>query len=373
MPSPIHDPATALTGALLRTHRLDLVAATPAHLEAEIADYAALGRLLGVRVPPGWPPGQYDRDAMRFFRERLLALGDPGAGWFGWYAIARAEGDEDAPTLVGACGYLGPPDAEGGVEIGYSVVEESRGRGYAGEIARAMAAHALSIPGVRHVDAEADAGNEPSNRVLARCGFRVIGDGRDPGHRRWRVERLPPEVEPRDAAVLVPLHRDAGGAWRLVVVRRSEHGIHGGQLAFPGGTRAPADATLFDTALREAGEEIGLPAASVRLVAPLPPVETRVSSFRIAPFLAAIERPAAWRPDPREIAEVLEPPLAELLAPGSRRFATDLMPAAYGSLRLPFYPVGPYRLWGASERILTPLLARLRGGEWAGFGPLPGA
>ncbi len=173
-----------------------------------------------------------------------------------------------------------------------------------------------------------------------------------------------PESAPREAAVLVPLHRDPAGAWRLVVVRRAEGGLHGGQLAFPGGTRAGGDGSLLATALREADEEIGLPGGAVRLLAELPAVETRVSNYRITPFLARIQRPAAWAPDGREIVEVLEPELDGLLAPGARAFADDLMPPGRPALRLPYYRVGPHRLWGASERILHPLLARIAAGEW---------
>ena len=168
----------------------------------------------------------------------------------------------------------------------------------------------------------------------------------------------------REAAVLVPLWRARGGAWHVVVVRRTEGGIHSGQLAFPGGARDAADASLLETALREAHEEIGLPPGSARVLAELPGVDTRVSSFRITPFAAVVERPAAWRPDAREIAEVLEPELAALLAPGARQHAADLLPPGWEAVRLPFYPVGPYRLWGASERILEPLLTRIAAGEW---------
>jgi len=174
----------------------------------------------------------------------------------------------------------------------------------------------------------------------------------------------PAPEAPREAAVLVPLVRDAASAWRIVVVHRSPGGIHGGQLAFPGGSRAEGDASLADTARRESREEIGLAESGVRVLAELPAVETRVSNFVIAPFLAIVERPAAWRADPREIAAVLEPSLAELLAPGAREFADDLLPAGWPPRRLPFYRVGPHRLWGASERILHPLLARIASGEW---------
>ena len=170
-----------------------------------------------------------------------------------------------------------------------------------------------------------------------------------------------------EAAVLVPLWRDASGAWRLVIVQRTESGVHSGQLAFPGGARDMRDDSLQATALREAYEEIGLPLAAARVLAQLPSVETRVSSFVITPYLAVIERPSEWRPDAREIAEVLEPELAKFLAPQARAHAHDLLPPGWKAVRLPYYPVGPYRLWGASERILHPLLARIVAGEWEGF------
>lgn len=164
--------------------------------------------------------------------------------------------------------------------------------------------------------------------------------------------------------MLVPLWRDPQGVWRLVVVRRSQGGVHSGQLAFPGGARDARDASLVDTALREAHEEIGLPAHAARVLAELPVVETRVSSFVITPFVAVVERPDEWRLDAREIAEVLEPELGLLLAPDARAHAHDLLPPGWEAVRLPYYPVGTHRLWGASERILHPLLARIAAGEW---------
>lgn len=358
----------------LETRRLVLVAATPELLETELGDAAALGAALGAVVPPGWPPGEYDADAARFFRERLLEGGDAARGWYGWYAIARA-GRAEPATLVGSVGTFGPPSADGTVEIGYSVVESARGRGFATEMAHAITARALASPTVRTVVAETLEDNAASQHVLLRCGFRAIGEGRTRAHVRWCVEEatLRDAGAPRRAAVLVPFVRDAAGTWRLVVVRRASVGIHGGQLAFPGGSCDVADASSLATALRESDEEIGLPADAVRVLAELPEVDTRVSHYVIAPHLAIVTRRVPWRCDPREIEEVLEPALDELLAPGARAFADDLLPAHWASLALPYYAVGPHRLWGASERILHPLLERVRAGEWPELVPSGGA
>lgn len=167
-----------------------------------------------------------------------------------------------------------------------------------------------------------------------------------------------------ESAVLVPFVRDAAGEWRLVVIRRTPGGAHSGQLAFPGGRVDAADLSPLETALREAWEEIGLARERVRVLAELPRIETRTTGFAITPFLAVAERPARWSPALAEVAEILEPSLSSLREPDARRHARDLLPAGWREVLLPFFAVGEHRLWGASERILHPLLARIAAGEW---------
>ena len=115
----------------------------------------------------------------------------------------------------------------------------------------------------------------------------------------------------RDSAVLVPVFRDAAGEVQVVMVRRTAFGVHGGQLAFPGGKPEPIDADLRATALREAFEEVHLPPAQVQLLAALPTVPVP-SGFRISPFLGRIQRPTRWQWQAREVDEVLEIPLRHL-------------------------------------------------------------
>ncbi len=176
----------------------------------------------------------------------------------------------------------------------------------------------------------------------------------------------PPGSNPgrREAAVLVPLFRDSAGALRMVLVRRAAGGRHGGQLAFPGGTREAGDVTAREAALREAEEEIGLPRSAVEVLAELTVVETRTSGYRIVPFLARIRRPPRWTPAPAEVAEVLEVEVEALRRPEARGESIETFPTWPGPQRVSFIRVGEHRLWGATLRIVDPLLGRLAAGEW---------
>jgi 8-oxo-dGTP pyrophosphatase MutT (NUDIX family) len=168
----------------------------------------------------------------------------------------------------------------------------------------------------------------------------------------------------QDAAVLVPVFRDGGGDLRIVVVRRTEGGAHGGQIAFPGGKRAQGDRSLLETALREAEEEIGIDRTLVNVLEALPVVDTMTTGFRIHPFLGALNPTPKWRIEIREIAEVLEVKVAELLDPLNQTEEEWNLPGWPCPRRIRFFRLGEHKLWGASYRILRPLLPRLASGDW---------
>jgi RimJ/RimL family protein N-acetyltransferase len=172
----------------IQTARLELIAATLNHVRMELEAPERLATLLGATVPPDWPPGEYDASAMEFFRGRLEQGGPAVVGWYGWYAIRKADGERPA-TLVGSAGYLGPPDDQGQVEVGYSILPEWQAQGFATEITQALVAHAFAHPGVSMARAHTHADNHPSIRVLERCGFTLAGEGSEPGSLRFELPR----------------------------------------------------------------------------------------------------------------------------------------------------------------------------------------
>lgn len=159
-------------------------------------------------------------------------------------------------------------------------------------------------------------------------------------------------IELVDSAVLAPLYRDPEGKLRLVFIRRSPHGLHGGQIAFPGGRREPEDANLLETALREAQEEVGLEPTRVDVLTQLPTIETVATGFRVAAFLGRLNgAPPTWRRQETEIDEILEVRVDDLSAHTHEVEQWQL--AGWPEPRdIPFYWIGPYKLWGATYRIV---------------------
>ena len=172
----------------LSTPRLELTAATVDHVRAELEAPEHLAALLHARVEPGWPPGEYDRNAQEFFRDRLQEGGPAFIGWYGWYAVLRGTPDQTS-ALVGAAGYLGPPNERGEVEIGFSVMPSRQGCGFATEIAEALLRNAFEDIRVKTVLARTTPLNAASCRVLAKCGFQRVGRDQESGYDRFEIPR----------------------------------------------------------------------------------------------------------------------------------------------------------------------------------------
>jgi ribosomal-protein-alanine N-acetyltransferase len=165
----------------IRTRRLTLVSATVEIARAELNDRRDFARLLAAAVPDDWPPAT-SADALPQFLEWMEAAPD-AEGWFSWYALGR-DRDPEWPVLVGGGGFKGAP-RDGVVEIGYAVMTQFQGRGYATEMVRALVKWAFQQPGVTKVVAGTEGPNPAAERVLAKVSFTVVGGASESGGRRF--------------------------------------------------------------------------------------------------------------------------------------------------------------------------------------------
>jgi len=169
---------------------------------------------------------------------------------------------------------------------------------------------------------------------------------------------LPPPARPRPSAVLIPILAQERPA--LLLIERSAGGLHGGQIAFPGGAEEAGDLSPEATALREAREEIGLEPEAVDVLGRLTPLTIAVSGFIVQPVLGLVLGRPALRPSPEEVARVLEVPLAALLDPRSR--SEREIDVRGQNLLVPCYTLGGALVWGATAMMLSELEEILRRG-----------
>jgi 8-oxo-dGTP pyrophosphatase MutT (NUDIX family) len=167
-----------------------------------------------------------------------------------------------------------------------------------------------------------------------------------------------------DAAVVIPVYRSLDGELHIVMILRNPGGVHGGQIAFPGGKHDSSDETMLDTALREVREELGLVVTKDDVLAELAMEQTRTTGYRVFPYLARIALPERWEIAEREIAEILDVKLRDLARPEAQDKMIERFPTWQKAEQVSFYRVGEHRLWGLSYRILRPVISRLLAGEW---------
>jgi 8-oxo-dGTP pyrophosphatase MutT (NUDIX family) len=156
--------------------------------------------------------------------------------------------------------------------------------------------------------------------------------------------------------VLVPVVAHPGGLTVLFTQRTSQLRSHSGQISFPGGRAEPEDPGPESTALREAGEEIGLKAGQVEVLGRLPEYLTR-TGYRVTPVVGLLTPPLELAPDPREVQEVFEVPLSFLLDPRNHQRRTR----EFQGRTVSFFaiPYGERDIWGVTAGILVNFARRL--------------
>lgn len=176
---------------------------------------------------------------------------------------------------------------------------------------------------------------------------------------RPRPRRPSREDPPRRAGVLVLLFPVQEALHIVLTVRTGDLDHHAGQVSLPGGGWEARDVDLEQTAVREAREELGIDVGDLRILGPLTPLYIPPSHNVVYPYVAYLPYHPEFRPDPSEVAELLEVPLVALLDPDARREESWLIDGQ--PVHVPFYAVGQHKVWGATAIILAEFLALVRG------------
>ncbi|MCL6262349.1 CoA pyrophosphatase [Craterilacuibacter sp. RT1T] len=170
------------------------------------------------------------------------------------------------------------------------------------------------------------------------------------------AQGFPAHVELRSAAVLIAIlwHEQEPS---ILLTRRTEAlKSHAGQISFPGGKVDALDASVVDAALREAWEEVGLAQDRVSVVGEMEVYPT-LSGFAIHPVVGIVTVPVSLVPEPGEVAEIFELPLAralDLSAYQRHAFNRGGVTGEYYSLTHE-----EHFIWGATAGMLHQLAVRL--------------
>lgn len=173
---------------------------------------------------------------------------------------------------------------------------------------------------------------------------------RDPG--------ITHEEAPRPGGVVLLLypHRQH---LHLVLTRRADTlSNHKGQISLPGGQRDPGE-TPEVTALRELHEELGIEPDQVDVLGRLTPLYIPPSNYCIYPVVGYVAERPCFRPNPAEVAHVLEVPLSALLDPDTVR--EEEWSLRDEAVRVPFFAIAGHKVWGATAMVLAEFVELLRG------------
>ena len=161
----------------------------------------------------------------------------------------------------------------------------------------------------------------------------------------------------KPASVLILLY-PLNGELTFVLTRRADTlSNHTGQISLPGGGREPGE-TNNQTALRETAEELQINVDAVELMGHLTPLYVPASNYQIHPVVGYISQPPPFKPNPVEVAEILEMPLPMLLDETTK--VTETWTLHGTEVDVPFYRVHEQTVWGATAVMLSEFEGRLR-------------
>lgn len=170
-------------------------------------------------------------------------------------------------------------------------------------------------------------------------------------------ERLNGNIQNAKKSAVMMLFFHDDNKLKVILIRRSFYvGIHAGQIAFPGGRFEEEDIDVRNTALREIEEEIGIDKDKIEVIGRLSDIYVPPSNFLISVFVGYLAEKPAFKPDEREVAEVIEVDMDSFFEPEVIRKKEFVVPSNNYSVKAPYYNVPKAEIWGASAMVMTELL-----------------
>lgn len=169
---------------MIETKNLKIIPCDKTILKSAIQGNETLAKKLNVTVPNNWT--EFGIGALQYSLDRLTE-NEEEKNWWTFFPVHKHDN-----TLIGSGGYKGKPTSEGTVEIGYEIAPAYRNRGLATEMAMGLIENALRDERVKSVIAHTLGQENPSTKVLQKCGFTKVQEFNDPEDGaiwKWELKR----------------------------------------------------------------------------------------------------------------------------------------------------------------------------------------
>ncbi|MBN8696032.1 MAG: CoA pyrophosphatase [Bacteroidetes bacterium] len=163
----------------------------------------------------------------------------------------------------------------------------------------------------------------------------------------------------RKSAVLIVLYPSGNSINTILIQRPNYEGVHGGQIAFPGGKFEDADQTLSNTALREANEEIGIDTGNIQIIGNLTDLYIAPSNFMVSPFIGFIEELNDLIPNNYEVSKIIHTDLFNLNKENIKGIKSIEHSNGY-KIKTPYYEIEGFTVWGATAMMISELNAIIK-------------
>lgn len=167
--------------------------------------------------------------------------------------------------------------------------------------------------------------------------------------------KIAPNERTRESAVLIVFYPYKDEILLPLILRPAYDGVHGGQMAFPGGRAEREDENLIRTAMREAQEEIGIRLSDVTVLGMLTKLYIPPSNFFVQPVVAFMKNRPDFYPDEREVDKVIEISLREIS--DKNIIGQKIIHVRGHEVDAPFYNIQENTVWGATAMMIAELLA----------------